>query len=160
MDVAYINPFIAGTREVFDTMVDMPFSVGRPRLRGADERLHKLYSISVVIGLSGRNVTGLLVMHLAERVALTMVSALVGVPVASLDADALDALAEIANMIAGAAKKRLPEGQLKMTVPTLLRTEDVISPTDKPLLILPFDCPTGRFTLEVALWKNNTSIST
>ena len=119
MKVAYINPFITGTREVFDAMVKMPFQVGKPRVRGADERLHKLYSVSVVIGLSGA-VSGVLVMSLAEGVALAVATSLTESPATSLDQDCFDAIAEIANMIAGSAKKRMPQGQITITVPTLL----------------------------------------
>ena len=150
MKVAYINPFITGTREVFDAMVKMPFQVGKPRLREPDERLHKLYSVSVVIGLSGA-VSGVLVMSLAEPVALALATSLTDAPATGLDQDCFDALAEIANMIAGSAKKRLPQGQISITVPTLLRTEDVFYPSGQPILILPFDCPSGRFILEIAM---------
>src|SRR5689334_14272687 len=140
MDVAYINPFIAGIREVFDSMVRLPFCVGRPRLRESDERTHKLFPISVVIGLSGA-ASGLFVMNLAEAVALALASALAGAESKSLDADCLDALMEIANMIAGAAKKRLPDGQVNITVPTLLETSDVVYPAGMPMIALPFDAP-------------------
>ena len=150
MDVAYINPFIAGIREVFDSMVKMPFSIGRPRLRQCDERLHKFYSISAVIGLSG-SVSGVFVLNLAEGVAIALAGALAGIEPLSLDADCLDALAEIANMIAGAAKKRLPAGQINISVPTLLRTNDVVYPTAMPILALPVDAPKGRFMIEVAM---------
>ncbi len=150
MNFKYINPFIAGTREVFDTMVKMPFSVGKPQLRDRHERLHKLYSIAVVIGLSGA-ASGILVMSLAESVALELAGALAETQPKSIDADCLDALAEIANMIAGAAKKRLPDGQVSITVPTLLAMSDVVYPSDRPILALPFDAPRGRFMLEVAI---------
>ena len=150
MNVAYVNPFITGTREVFDAMVKMPFQVGKPRLREPDERLHKLYSVSVVIGLSGA-VSGVLVMSLAEPVALALATSLSDTPAQALDQDCFDALAEIANMIAGSAKKRLPQGQISITVPTLLHTEDVIYPNGRPIIALPFDCPFGRFILEISM---------
>lgn len=153
MDVAYINPFIAGVREVFDAMVRLPLGVGKPRLRESDERTHKLYPISVVIGLSGA-ASGVVVMNLAEQVALALATALAGAPAKSLNADCMDALMEIANMIAGAAKKRMPDGQVNITVPTLLETSEVVYPTGMPMIALPFDAPMGRFMIEVAMRPN------
>ena len=111
MDVAYINPFIAATRDVFGTMVKMPFSVGKPRLREASERLHKLYQVSVVIGLSGA-VSGVLVLNLPEAVALSIAESLTEKTAKELNTDCMDALAEIANMIAGGAKNVCPKGRL------------------------------------------------
>jgi CheY-specific phosphatase CheX len=93
-------------------------------------------------------------MNLAENVALALAGALADLVPKSLDADSMDALAEIANMIAGAAKKRLPADQITITVPSLLRTEDVAYPTGLPILALPFDAPAGRFMLEIAMQPN------
>ena len=150
MDVAYINPFILGIREVFNSMMHMPLGVGHPRLRERGERSYKLYPISVVIGLSGA-VSGLLVMSLAEAVALAVANALAGTEAKSLDADCMDALMETANMVAGAAKGKLPAGQVNITVPTLLQTADVVYPDSMPMITLPFDAAVGRFLFEIAL---------
>jgi CheY-specific phosphatase CheX len=57
----------------------------------------------------------------------------------------------VMSLIAGSAKKRMPQGQITITVPTLLRTEDVVDANGLPILALPFDCPTGRFILEIAM---------
>src|SRR5689334_7350274 len=99
-------------------MVRVPFCTGKPRSREPGERPEKLYCISVVVGLSGA-VRGVLVMSLAEPVALALVTALCGDAAKDLNADAMDALMEIANMIAGAAKRRIPQGQVELTVPTI-----------------------------------------
>jgi CheY-specific phosphatase CheX len=68
-----------------------------------------------------------------------------------MDAGAMDALAEIASMIAGGAKRRLETGQINITVPKISKALDVVHPLNSPILLLPFDAPKGRFILEVAM---------
>jgi chemotaxis protein CheX len=150
MDVAYINPFLRATRDVFDAMVRVPIVFGKPRLKDREERQHKLYQISAVIGLSGA-VSGLLVLCLSESVALALAGGLTGSPVGEMNADCYDALAEICNMIAGSAKKDLPGGQVTISIPTLLPTDEVPYPRDVPIILLPFDTAAGRFLLEVTI---------
>jgi chemotaxis protein CheX len=152
MDVAYINPFIRAIREVFTSMVKVPFTIGKPHLKDHGERMHKLYKISAVIGLSG-NTTGQVVLSLSEPVAFALSTAIAGCTIKEIGPDCFDALAEITNMIAGAAKKELPGGQVTLTIPTLLETQDVVYPTKDPVITMPLDTPAGRFVLEVSLRK-------
>lgn len=150
MNVTHINPFIRSTREVFDTMVHVPIQLGRPALKDPDGRTHKLFKISASIGLSGA-ASGLVVLSFSEPVALTLASALAGERFGFLGPDAFDALAEIANMITGSAKRDFPGGLVSITVPTLLPTESVVYPADRPVISIPFDTPAGRFLIEVSL---------
>ena len=61
------------------------------------------YPISGVIGLSGRAV-GTVVINLSEEVALKAASVMLMTEMTSLNDDVLDAVGELANMIAGQAK--------------------------------------------------------
>jgi chemotaxis protein CheX len=159
MNVAHINPFIRSTREVFDTMVHVPIQLGPPFLKDPETRTHKLFKVSASIGLTGA-ASGLVVLSFSENVALALASAMAGEPVKFLGPDAFDALAEIANMIAGAAKKDLPGGLVSISVPTLLPTEDVVYPSDRPVISIPFDTPTGRFLIEVTLRPGARALQT
>lgn len=73
MDVAYINPFIRGIREVFTSMVKIPFTIGRPSLKDREQRLDRLFKISAVIQLSGQT-AGQVVLSLSEPAALALES--------------------------------------------------------------------------------------
>lgn len=154
MNVAYVNPFIVATLNVFRSMVHVPIMLGRPYLKDRDDRLYKLYKLSATIGLSGA-ASGVVILSLPEPVALALASGLAGAPVTSLDTDCHDAVAEIVNMIAGGAKKDLPGGQVTLGVPTLLYTGDVVYPDNCPVMAIPFDTSVGRFVIETALHEQS-----
>jgi chemotaxis protein CheX len=150
MDVAYINPFIRGIREVFTSMVKIPFTIGRPSLKDHEQRLDRLFKVSAVIQLSGQT-AGQVVLNLSEPVALALSSAIAGTQMTELNADCKDALAEITNMIAGSAKKELPGGQVTLEIPKVLDTGKVAYPPNQPVITMPLDTPSGRFLLEISL---------
>lgn len=116
MDVKYINPFLVAVQNVFDTMIKVPFKLGKPNIR--PDQI-PLYEISGIIGLSGA-VTGCVVVSLSKDIAFQLVSALTGEEVTELDADCTDAIGEITNMIAGNAKKDFPGGGSSISVPTVV----------------------------------------
>lgn len=148
MNAAYINAFINATRETIDTMVHVPVAFGKARLRAADERPHKFFKVSVVIGLSG-NVTGHVVLNLSEPAALALASGLAGIILREMNDESFDALGEIANMISGAARRTM--AGVTVTVPAVKLTRDVVYRTDLPAIALPFDTPVGRFQLDVQM---------
>ena len=150
MDVGYINAFIKATREVIATMVHVPLSFSKPRLREVDERTFKLFKVSAIIALSGP-VNGQVVLTLSEDVAIALASGLSGEKLTAVNNDCLDALAEIVNMIAGAAKKELSTDAVCLTIPRLARTQDVHHGDGVPVIVLPCDTPNGRFLLEISL---------
>ncbi len=149
MNVAYINPFIRAASNVFSTMVKMPATLGKPYLRNADQCVRRKCGISVSIGLSG-TVSGMVVLSMSEAAALAMASGLTGSPLGRLDADCYDAVAEIANMIAGGAKQHLPGGLTSLSLPKLTPTRDVAYPRG-PVVAIPFESGVGPFVIEVAL---------
>ena len=153
MDVLIINPFIVATRAVFDRMVKLPFKIGKPYLKRADDRLYKLYKVAATIGFSGGG-TGICVLNLSEPTAFALAGGLTGTTPDKLNADCLDAIGEIANMIAGGAKKDLPGGQIRMSTPKILRTHQVIYPPGLPVIAIPADTGAGRFVIEVAFRAN------
>jgi CheY-specific phosphatase CheX len=149
MNVAYINPFLKATRDVFDKMVHVPLVQGRPYMKDPAVPLDRLFELSAVITLSGA-ACGLAVLMLSESVALALASGLAGSPVLTLDAGCVDAISEIVNMVAGGAKRDMPGGQVTLSVPTMVRTEKLVYPHPAPSIMIPYDTPHGRFTLEVA----------
>ena len=151
MDVKYINPFILAVQNVFDTMIDVPFKLGKPSLK-ADK--NPLYEISSIIGLSG-GVTGCVVINLSETLALQLISALTGEETTEMDADATDAIGEIANMIAGNAKKDFPGQTTTISIPSVVIGKHKVSyPTGLPIVSIPCDTGGGRLVIDVALRKS------
>ena len=154
MDVRYINPFLLAVGNVFDTMIKVPFNLGKPNLRNEQT---PLYDISAIIGLSG-GVSGCVVVSLSKQIAFQLVSALTMESVTKLDADCIDALGEIANMIAGNAKKDFPGGDTSISVPSVvLGKHQIAYPRGIPIISIPCETSAGRLAIDVALKVNSTA---
>lgn len=147
LKVEHINPFIRATRETFSTMVHTDARPGRPCLRTGRE-LHA--DISGVIGLSG-GAKGSVALSFPRIPALRMASSFVGEKIVSLNGDVVDAVGELANIIAGSAKRELEEYKIAISLPTvvmgdkyaLTNTPDVIP------MVVPFETDLGGFLLTV-----------
>lgn len=147
MNVAYINPFITATRSVFDTMIHVPFMLGRPHLR---ERIMPSAAVAACIKLTG-SVTGSVVLCLPEQVAMSLASGFSGSISESLDNDCTDALGEMTSMIAGNAKKDFPEGGVTISPPVVCNPALVEYPKGTPVIVIPCTTSKGKLVLEVAL---------
>ena len=151
MDVAYINPFLIASQEVFQKMVKLDLSLNKPYLRRASETNT---AVNSVIQLAGA-VCGMVVLRFSQPVALAAAAGLSGEAHAGLTEDCLDALGEITNMIVGSAKKLLPaDHPLDMSTPkTMVGSTDLVYPPHQPFLVIPCETPRGRFVIEVGLRK-------
>ena len=149
LPVQFINPFFAATQKICVETLKFPISAGTPRLLGKGERLWKLFETSASIQLSGA-VRGIVSLSMSEAVAVALASSLAGEVFPNLSADARDALAEVANLVIGSAKRDLPGGLVTISTPALTPTQALRYPTDLPVLVLPFESPSGRFVLQIA----------
>lgn len=151
MDVNYINPFITATSQLFATMIQVELTLGKPTVLKADDRLYKLYPISAIVDLEG-TVSGRFAISMTPQVAYALAGALAGRPFHAVDAELMDAIGEIANMIAGGAKTTIPDGpNVRISTPKVLGTHQVEFARGVPVIVIPFDTPAGRFVLETAL---------
>lgn len=155
MNVNYINPFVIATQEVFKTMVHLPITLGKPYLRQSGD---PKYDVSATIGISGA-VTGSAILSFPLNVAVAVASGLAGAPSTELDQDAIDALGEVANMIAGSAKAKLPGGANKLSLPNVvLGQHRVALPSGVPIIVIPCAITlsaepkriVGNFIIEIA----------
>ena len=148
MDVRYINPFLLAVQNVFDTMINVPFKLGKPSLRSDS---HPLYEISGIIGLSG-GVTGCVVISLSKQIALQLVSALTCEEVTEIDDECTDAIGEIANMIAGNAKKDFPAADTTISIPSVIVGKHQVNyPRGIPIISIPCETSDGRLSIDIAL---------
>jgi len=149
MRVEYINPFIVSLTKTFETMVGCKPERGELRLAGAD---CPTYPISGVIGLSGKAV-GTAVVSLSETVALKAAGALLMMECTEVDDDVIDAVGEIANMVAGPAKAELEEYELSISLPSVITGagHQIRFPSSVQPLCVPFTTEWGPLTLEVGL---------
>ena len=152
MDVKYINPFINAVKKLFNTMIDVPFKLGKPCLKQGNV---PEYEISGIIGLSG-TVSGCVVINLSKEIALQLVSALISEEITELDDDCTDAIGEIANIIAGNAKTDFPSQGTSISVPSVVIGKHKVSyPSGLPIIAIPCITDKGELVIEVALKENS-----
>jgi len=116
----YVKPFVNATLNTFKNFVGIEASVGHPHFsdRGVVEFER---DISAVIGLTGE-IRGAVVVSMKKEVAIKITDNLVGASHSDLDDDVVDALGEIANIIAGNMKQEVPAGEkILISRPTVVK---------------------------------------
>jgi chemotaxis protein CheX len=146
--VEHINPFISATVETFQSMLNTKVIPGKLFLvKGA-----KIQSdISGIIGLSG-GAKGSIILSFPKISALKSVSAFIGEKVVIMDEVVKDAVGELANIVAGAAKKDLTQYKISISLPTVIigDNHEVQGGKDVVPMAVPFDSPLGIFWLLVS----------
>jgi len=148
MDIRYINPFLSAVQNVFETMINVPYTLGKPSLK---KNQTSSFEISGIIGISGE-VTGCVVVSFPEVIALELASELLGEKMEKVDEDCTDAIGEIANMVAGDAKKNFPESNTTISVPSVvLGVHTIAFPKGVPIISIPCQTDKGTFAIDVAI---------
>ena len=139
-------PFVNSTIQVFETMVRVKPEIVKPILK--KDPLAS-YDVSGVIGFSGE-IVGSVVVSFQMEAAQKLVSALVGMEVDTNSADFVDAVGELANMIAGSAKKDLGKNA-NIAIPTVIIGKDhmIGRLSGVPCVLIPCKTPVGDFAVEV-----------
>jgi chemotaxis protein CheX len=149
VDVAYINPFIEAASTVFKTVLNC--NIER-RLLSLKKTHAPTYEVSGVIGLSGK-ATGAVVLSVSAPVAFKVVETLLGTHVDEINADVVDAVGELTNMIAGGAKTALSHLEMSIGLPSIItgRAHQINFASRVPPICILFDTPWGPMTLDVGL---------
>ncbi len=149
MQVEYINPFITSLKNAFQTMLDCEARRGELTVKKNNQAAHM---VSGVIGLSGRAV-GTVVLSFSEELALKTASTMLMMEATEIDDDVLDAVGEMTNMVAGAAKAELEEYQLSVSLPNVItgRNHEIHFPSNVTPVCISFDTDWGQLALEVGL---------
>ena len=149
MDARLINPFVSAVQNVFRTMVSVEVRVGKPYIKANGSCSA---DVSGVIGLSG-DATGCAVLSFPEAVACRTASSFAGVEIGVDHPEFADAIGELANMVAGNAKKDLCGLRCGISLPSVvIGHEHVVSQSQTaPRLVVPCKTTLGDFFLEVAL---------
>jgi chemotaxis protein CheX len=118
----YIQPFIDVCKKVFLEFVGTDLIVGRPYF--SDKDAVNEWDISAVIGLTGE-ARGAVVISMKTDLAIKLTDALTGSKHTTLDDEAVDAVGEIVNIIAGNAKQGLEEAfKLVISLPTIVQGKE------------------------------------
>jgi len=151
MKAEIINPFIVATIDVLETMANIKPERGAPRLKGKEDTS---YDVSGIVGLTGQ-VQGCIVLSFRESAAIYVVTSFLGDKVEGIDDTVKDAVGELANIVAGAAKRALAESgyALKISIPSVIigKNHSISRQSGIPAIEIPFETEAGPFSVELCL---------
>ena len=149
MNVAFVNPFISATVNMFKTMMALEVKPGVPRVKTEP---FPTYDISGIIGLSGE-AQGTIALSFPKIMALKLVSHMLGAEIKVVGDELADGVGELTNIVAGNAKVGLTEYKLSISLPNVVIGKDHMlrSPSGFPSIIVPFTSAMGSFAMEVSL---------
>jgi chemotaxis protein CheX len=118
----YVEPFVEVTVSTFKEFVGVEVSPRHPHFLDPDKAFE--WDISAVIGLSGA-VKGAVIVSMKADLAIKLTELLTGTKYDTLDADVLDAIGEINNIIAGNIKPKVPNGdKIVISIPTIIKGKE------------------------------------
>jgi chemotaxis protein CheX len=149
MQVEFVNPFLNATTDVFRTMLSCELLRGRLAVKRHRAPEHE---VSGLIGLSGK-CHGMVVVSLGRDTAMNATEILLSERPVTLNCEVIDAVGELTNMIAGAAKAELARFQLSVGLPNVIcgKHHTLSFPEHSTPISLPFDSPLGPICVEVGL---------
>ncbi|MEO7423588.1 MAG: chemotaxis protein CheX [Fibrobacteria bacterium] len=134
--------------ETFKTMLNTKVTPGKLILV-KHVKIHQ--DICGIIGLSG-GAKGSIILTFPRITALKAVSEFIGEKVLAIDEVVKDAIGELANIVAGAAKKDLAQYKISISLPTVIIGDghEVQGGKDVIPMAVPFESPLGLFHLIVS----------
>ena len=142
----HVNPFIKAAIDTFQTMANLKAIPGKICMK---DKLTSAYDVSGIIGLSG-GAKGLVALSFPHASALAVVQAITGEKKVK-ESRIIDSIGELANIVAGAAKKDLSQFKIKISLPTVITgaNHSINGPVDAMGLVVPFEYIGGKFDLAV-----------
>jgi len=118
----YVEPFVEVTVNTFKEFVGVDIQPRHPHFLDPEKGFE--WDISAVIGLSGV-VKGAVIISMKAELAIKLTDLLAGPGHDSIDADVVDAIGEINNIIAGNIKPRVPNGEkIVISIPTIIKGKE------------------------------------
>ncbi len=152
LDVKLINPFIEGTKEVFNVMAGIPIKRKSIFLK----KDYKMFGeVSGIMGLTG-DAMGSVVINFPKQLAIRLISGILGLEKGEIsDDDMRDGVGEILNMVAGKAKTLLANTKyhFKLSIPTVVvgHGYEISHPKDTPCIVVIFVALETQFAMQVSL---------
>ncbi len=149
MKVEFINPFVSATLDVFRVMLSCELSREPLIVKREHTPMHE---VSGLIGLSG-TCRGMVVVSVGRETAIRAAEIMLSSRPDGLNADVMDAIGEITNMIAGAAKAQLEQYSLSVGLPTVItgKCQTITFPSGAYPIGIPFESEIGPVCVQVGL---------
>jgi chemotaxis protein CheX len=95
----------------------------------------------------------MVVLSMSREAALGTAGEMLGMQLKEINADVADAVGELTNMIAGAAKAQLEQLDMSVSLPTVItgKAHCIDFPKNTMPICIPFDCKWGPVAVEVGL---------
>lgn len=151
MKAEYINPFVESISHVFQRMLHTRLQ--RKRLRASGDAFEQHgQTVTSVIGISGE-ASGVIALVFPRSTALKLARRFFSTDSNEMNGEVTDALAELANMVAGSAKSQFNLGSpLELSLPTVIEGCDykMRYPTKSAWIAVPFSSDAGDFDLQLS----------
>ncbi|MDR0324381.1 MAG: chemotaxis protein CheX [Treponema sp.] len=118
----YVEPFVEVTVNTFKEFVGADVGPRHPHFLDPEKEFE--WDVSAVIGLSGI-VKGAIIISMKKELAVKITDLLAGPGHKEIDADVVDAIGEINNIIAGNIKPKVPNGEkIVISIPTIIKGKE------------------------------------
>lgn len=148
MEVKFINPFVAAVQAVFKTMLGLEVTMGKPILK--DGRTTS-GDVSGIMGLVGDR-KGTVTVSFTDKGAIFILETLLGDTAETVNAEVIDAVGELTNIVSGQARKEFEKNglNLKASIPTVVvgHNVEINFITQVPTVSLPFSFSAGNGSSE------------
>jgi len=153
MKAEFLNPFMHATKNVLETMAQVPATASKPKLKEGNSTYGE---VTGIIGMASDAVEGIMVISFTKPCILQIVAKmLMEEPKSAIDDDVVDAVGELTNIICGGAKAELAKLGLNFSLatPTMVTGKgvDVKYHSHAPIIVVPFKTEFGDFVLEANL---------
>lgn len=150
MKAEHINPFIESVQNLFVSMLGCKANPGKTGLANG---VGNPGDITALIGLSGP-VRGNVALTFPVETVLNIINRMLGSKIQVVDELVTDSVAELVNMVAGGAKKKLSSEDgppVDLGLPTVLSGNEYVvqHPSKSIWFKVPFTSDLGSFTLQV-----------
>lgn len=149
MDVRYVNPFVTATTTLFDRMLGCKLERGALTLHSPKDPYR---GISGIIELSG-NVQATIVLNLSRELAMSASRVWLKEHVQGINANVIDVVGELVNIIVGQARAELCFPGVTMGLPRVAKehTHFIKFPKDCKPISIPFRCDWGQLSVDVGM---------
>lgn len=149
-----LQPLIAATEEVFETMVFRKVGSKTPIF---GEALRPTSNVVGTVGFTGER-CGLVAFYSTTETAREIAGAMLGMPAADVNGEMPDAIGEVTNMIAGGFRLKLAEkGEtLAISIPSVTIGSDFYTKyaSDVQRILCPFRMDENEICVELILTRN------
>ncbi|HTN01166.1 MAG TPA: chemotaxis protein CheX [Planctomycetaceae bacterium] len=156
MNVEIINPFVIATVALFDKMLQCRLTRGDLAVIPAVQHYH---GVTAIIDLTGE-CNCRVALNLCRPVALSATSQWTGESVSAINADVVDTVGELVNIIAGQARAQLEHLPLQMGLPQVLKTPThrVEFPNVMRAIHIPFHSEWGLLSVDVGMDSRSLAV--